>query len=92
MQSRFEEMGAFFDVRVDGYDEHMLGMFKDFGLYYETVAGPIAETKQNISVLDLGCGTGPELNWVFKKAPNASVTGIDLSQQMLNRLAEKFNQ
>lgn len=92
MQSRFEEMGSFFDVRVDGYDEHMVDMFKDFDLYYETVASPIAATDKNVSILDLGCGTGAELNWVFNKAPNASVTAIDLSQQMLNKLAEKFGQ
>jgi len=92
MQSRFEEMANFFDVRVDGYDEHMLGMFKDFNLYYETVASPIVATEKNTRILDLGCGTGAELNWVFKKAPNASLTAIDLSEQMLIRLAEKFDQ
>lgn len=90
MQSRLEEMGSFFDVRIDGYDEHMRAMFEDFELYYETIARPIAETTKPIDVLDLGCGTGAELNTLFKQAPQACVTAIDLSAQMLNRLLQKF--
>ena len=39
--------------------------------------------------LDLGCGTGLELDEIFKKLPDASVTGIDLTQAMLDRLKEK---
>lgn len=41
------------------------------------------------SLLDLGCGTGLELDEIFKKLPDASVTGIDLTQAMLDRLKEK---
>jgi tRNA (cmo5U34)-methyltransferase len=91
MKSRFEEMGSFFDQRVDGYEEHMRGMFNDFELFYETVAVPIAETDERINILDLGCGTGAELNWIFKRVPNATVTAIDLSEQMLSKLVQKFD-
>lgn len=90
MHSRFEEMGSFFDARVDGYDEHMLELFKDFNRYYEAVASPVDETDQGIHILDLGCGTGAELTWIFERAPKANITGIDLSQKMLEKLAEKF--
>lgn len=43
------------------------------------------------SVVDLGCGTGLELEEYFKVNPDACVTGIDLSEAMLNVLAEKFS-
>ena len=41
-------------------------------------------------VLDLGCGTGLELEEYFRLNPDASVTGIDLSDAMLNALSSKF--
>ncbi|MCL2151104.1 MAG: class I SAM-dependent methyltransferase [Coriobacteriia bacterium] len=42
------------------------------------------------SLLDLGCGTGLELEPIFARFPDLQVTGIDLSQAMLNKLREKF--
>ena len=41
-------------------------------------------------MLDLGCGTGLELEEYFVLNPGAAVTGIDLSQAMLNALKAKF--
>ena len=41
-------------------------------------------------MLDLGCGTGLELEEYFALNPGAAVTGIDLSEAMLNALKEKF--
>lgn len=90
MESRFEEMGSFFDERVEGYDEHMRGMFDDFDHYYETLSSYLDKSDEGIRVLDLGCGTGAELAWIFGRAPNASITGIDMSKEMLVKLEEKF--
>lgn len=42
-------------------------------------------------ILDLGCGTGLELNWYFRRNTTAKVTGIDLSEGMLAALREKFS-
>ena len=41
-------------------------------------------------ILDLGCGTGLELEELFAVNPGAKVTGIDLSEAMLNALKAKF--
>ena len=41
-------------------------------------------------MLDLGCGTGLELQEYFAKNPKANVTGIDLSQKMLSALKRKL--
>ena len=46
--------------------------------------------KEGCKLLDLGCGTGLELEFYFPLCPTAQVTGIDLSQGMLSRLGEKF--
>ena len=41
-------------------------------------------------MLDLGCGTGLELQEYYTQNPLAKVTGIDLSQGMLAELKRKF--
>lgn len=46
--------------------------------------------RKNCRLLDLGCGTGLELEEYFPLNPSAAVTGIDLSQGMLSALKKKF--
>lgn len=87
-----EKMSTFFDMRVDHYDEHMKSTFQEeFTRYYQVIAEPIIATQERIAVLDLGCGTGNELESIFVKAPNVQITGIDLSEQMLQKLARKYS-
>jgi ubiquinone/menaquinone biosynthesis C-methylase UbiE len=43
------------------------------------------------SLLDLGCGTGLELERLLKRNPRLKLTAIDLSGEMLVRLSKKFN-
>jgi len=47
-------------------------------------------TTENCHILDLGCGTGLELQEYYLLNPSAKVTGIDLSQGMLAELKRKF--
>jgi tRNA (cmo5U34)-methyltransferase len=84
----FEEMAAFFDARADGYEAHMIGnVFGSDRFYVKTVeALPL---KPGLRVLDLGCGTGLELDALFSRCPDAFVTGIDLSRGMLDALQAK---
>lgn len=84
------EMSRFFDERASSYDDHMRQSVASFERFYTLVSRPIRETRDSISVLDLGCGTGLELESVFKKAPNARITGIDLSANMLSELERKY--
>ena len=46
--------------------------------------------RKNCHILDLGCGTGLELEEYFSFNPSVRVTGIDLSQGMLSALKKKF--
>lgn len=43
-----------------------------------------------LSLGDLGCGTGLELEEYYLRCPSAKVTGIDLLQGMLSALRKKF--
>lgn len=85
-----EEMASFFDQRARGYDAHMHQSLENAQVYYHKLAEPINETKEAIEILDIGCGTGLEIPAVLEVAPNANITCIDLSREMLNLLKEKF--
>lgn len=84
-----ERMDAFFDARLDGYDTHMMNNIEGAREFYPFTARclPMAE---NAVILDLGCGTGLELEHYFALNPTAKVTGIDLVPGMLKALREKF--
>jgi tRNA (cmo5U34)-methyltransferase len=85
-----EKMAAFFDQRADGYDQHMQTSVARFESFYAAVAQPIACTDREVHVLDIGCGTGLELERIFQRAPNARITAIDLSEKMLTQLRSKY--
>ena len=86
---KLERMDDFFAARVDGYDEHMRTTIEGASDFYAYTASLLpAET--GTRVLDLGCGTGLELEEYFRLNPEADVTGIDLSEAMLKALKEKL--
>ena len=85
---QLEKMAEFFALRVSSYDEHMINEVEGCKEGYEKMAGFVPENAERI--LDLGCGTGLELENIFRKIPNAYVKGIDLCEDMLCKLSEKY--
>ena len=84
-----EKMSDFFENRLDGYDKHMLNDIESADKFYPFTAKQLP-TVENCHLLDLGCGTGLELEEYYSLNPSAKVTGIDLSQGMLSALKKKF--
>ena len=84
-----EKMSDFFEARLDGYDEHMMTNIQSADEFYPFTAKQLP-TIERCHILDLGCGTGLELQEYFRLNPTARVTGIDLSQGMLSKLKSKF--
>lgn len=78
-----EEMAGFFSSRIGDYEEHM-SHWKALYEWMGKLVPPQAET-----LLDLGCGTGLELDEIFCYHPDIQVTGIDLSEEMLHMLWKK---
>lgn len=87
VEQKLEEMGAFFDARSKTYDEvhtgHIGGM--------ESKRVPARYLPENCGeLLDLGIGTGLELEAIFARFPDMEVTGVDLSGEMLGLLRKKY--
>lgn len=93
MEDEIREMAAFFDEKAPGYEAHMrrtLGGRRSFRRFYRLMGEQVARTAEPVTVLDLGCGTGLELREIFRRVPNAAVTGIDLSEGMLALLRRRY--
>lgn len=84
-----EPMAQFFENRIEDYEEHMLLGIDSAWMFYPYTAAKLPQFA-GAKVLDLGCGTGLELDYYFKINPEAKITGIDLSSKMLDKLRSKF--
>ncbi len=90
-ENELEKMAEFFDRRLEGYDEHMLNDIEYAKEFYPYTAG-LLPMSGGAAILDLGCGTGIELEEYLKLNPTAKVTGIDLAPGMLGELKRKLSQ
>ncbi len=83
LYERNQKQRNFFNEKIDSYDQvHQT--------YMETKK-MLAEylDQDTTKILDLGAGTGLELIHVFELYPNASVTVIDISENMLKKLSKR---
>ncbi len=85
-----ERMDDFFDTRLDIYDEHQLSAIDSAREFYPFTAQQLP-VQAGARVLDLGCGTGLELEAYFALNPSARVLGIDLAPGMLDALCDKLH-
>lgn len=84
-----EKMDVFFENRLSGYDEHMMLTVDGANEFYRHTASLLPRA-EGAEILDLGFGTGLELEYYFAMNPDARVTGIDMSRGMLDALRAKF--
>jgi len=80
-----EPMGAFFDTRADGYNNVMFSSSSGEE-DYRRLGAFLPETSESVQILDVGCGTGIELDYIWERIPNAHITCVDVSRGMLELL------
>lgn len=80
-----EEMSDFFTRRLEDYEQHMAIWEKSYQRFAEMLP------RKCRNILDLGCGTGLELDMIWQNDPDIEVTGVDLCQGMLDKLVEKHS-
>ena len=83
-----EKMGTFFESRINGYEDHQLTCIESAREFYPFTAACLPQTS-GTCVLDLGCGTGLELDYYFDMVSEVIITGIDLADGMLDVLRQK---
>ncbi len=83
--SPLEEMSDFFTKRLHDYEEHMSVWEESYQVFAESLPSGCQK------ILDLGCGTGLELDKIWQKNPDIEVTGVDLCANMLDKLLEKHH-
>lgn len=86
---KLEKMTDFFAARINGYDAHMKRDIVGASEFYAYTASLLPDDP-GARILDLGCGTGLELEEYFARNPGARIVGIDLSEVMLGALKAKF--
>ena len=89
MNEKLDKMDVFFDKKAASYDSHMID---EMGLneFYNEIQKCLPHSNKILNFLDLGCGTGLQIEKIFINCPNANITGIDLSSEMLKLLEKKF--
>jgi len=83
-----EEMGAFFNCRAEIYDEKHLEHINGGFTSKKVIASFLPEGTRTL--LDIGIGTGLELEEIFKRFPYIEVTGLDVAENMLSLVRTKY--
>ena len=78
-----EPMGAFFEKRLDGYDRHMMTNIASAEEFYPFTARCLP-AGEGCKVLDLGCGTGLELEAYFAVNPTADTAIQIIRNRVIN--------
>ena len=82
-------MREFYNSVAKTYDEHTRLSVNDLEEFHSETADIISKFHP-LKLLDLGCGTGLELSFLFDKMPNLEVVGVDISEEMLKQLKSKY--
>ena len=85
-----EKIADFFDKRARDYENHMHQNLEEFDKFYQSITELIPPSREKINILDLGVGTGLELDLLMPILPNAEWYLVDISNEMLNKLKSKF--
>lgn len=83
IKTEHEDMRSFFNRRAQDYDLHMSDGHADYAEVFNKLLKDMPQTDKRINVLDLGCGTGAELDAIFQKAPQAHIVCMDVAEKML---------
>jgi tRNA (cmo5U34)-methyltransferase len=91
LDDKYEDMRSFFNRRACDYDLHMSDGNDSYETTFISLVEDIHRTNDKIAVLDLGCGTGAELKYIFQRSPNAHVVCMDVAEEMLYKLLDDYS-
>jgi tRNA (cmo5U34)-methyltransferase len=87
-----KQIQTHFDQEAQEFDEIIQTIIPYYDQMIEAIVASIPfETDQRISVIDLGCGTGTVAHAIQEVYPNATITCVDMSEEMLTIAKQKLN-
>jgi tRNA (cmo5U34)-methyltransferase len=85
-----DEVQASFNARATIYDGNRRSLIPNFDEYYRIGVDALAYEGTSPRVLDLGGGTGLSTSYLLERYPEARVTLLDFSEEMLAVARERF--
>jgi tRNA (cmo5U34)-methyltransferase len=85
-----DDVRVSFDTRATDYDANRRSLIPNFDEYYSIGVDALAYQGKSPRVLDLGGGTGLSTSFLLRRYPNAHVTLLDFSEEMLAIARERF--
>ena len=79
VQKQYDQNASIYDRRWSGYLAKTLGFFQSW-----------AQIDPNQTVLDVACGTGELEGLLLQENPQQKITGVDISQEMLEVAKQKL--
>lgn len=81
-----------FNREAEAFDKQVLKNIPKYPEMITALINAIPDKKENPKILDLGCGTGNITLKVLEKFPNAQITCLDLSENMIKIAKNKLEQ
>lgn len=89
---RTEQIQAHFDQEAQEFDDIIQKIIPYYDQMIEAIVASIPfEKDQPISVIDIGCGTGTLAQAIQEDYPNAVITCVDMSEEMLRMAKQKLS-
>lgn len=85
-----DDIVAAFNSIAEDYDSERQALIPCFHDFYQILVDLLPEREQSPSILDIGSGTGLLSQYVLKKFPDAKLTLIDISEEMLSIAKKRF--
>ncbi|MBR3213848.1 MAG: class I SAM-dependent methyltransferase [Methanosphaera sp.] len=85
------KLGQHFDNEAENFDDNVYKNIPRYDEMIDALIKAIPFDKEDLRVLDLGCGTGNITKKVLERYPKAHVTCLDLSKNMLELAKEKLS-
>ena len=90
---RMKKVHAHFENEAAEFDQTILKLIPDYHKMCEILVDFIPyDRMDSFSIIDLGCGTGTLAKVVQGQFPNAQITCVDNSQNMLDLAKHKLNE
>jgi tRNA (cmo5U34)-methyltransferase len=85
-----ERIKKVFDEMASRYDSQRRWIIPEMEDYYSSAVWAAESKQSHPAILDIGAGTGLLSALILRKYPDASLTLVDLSEQMLGIAKERF--